>query len=143
MDFVFYFSISPFVLQSLFYLNSGYLFECLQETRVYSLKEHEAVFLKRQNLIWKVEVFRLFFFLFCFFLLQTKYFYKENLNLMFFWGAIRVEGHESCQYYAFSQSKLVKKSGKSYPIFVKLLTFNRSAPSCVRSLLIVCEGSLK
>ena len=64
MDFVFYFSISPFVLQSLFYLNSGYLFECLQETRVYSLKEHEAVFLKRQNLIWKVEVFRLFFLFF-------------------------------------------------------------------------------
>ena len=31
-----------------------YLFECLQETRVYSLKIHGAVFLKRQNLIFPV-----------------------------------------------------------------------------------------
>ena len=31
-----------------------YLFECLQETRGYSLKVHGAVFLKRQNLIFPV-----------------------------------------------------------------------------------------
>ena len=32
--------------------------------------------------------------------------------------------------FVFSQSKLVKKSCKSYPIFVKLLTFNRVSVKC-------------
>ena len=36
----------------LHYITRGYLFERLQETRGYSLKEHEAAFLKRQNLIF-------------------------------------------------------------------------------------------
>ena len=46
MAFVLHFAIFPFVLQFFFYLNTWRL----QETRGYSLKEHEAVFLKRQNL---------------------------------------------------------------------------------------------
>ena len=33
-----------------------YLFQGLHETRSYSLKEHEAAFLKRQNLIFSIEV---------------------------------------------------------------------------------------
>ena len=48
----------------LHYITSGYLFERLQETRGYSLKEHETTFLKRQNLIFfflqQLEVFHLF-----------------------------------------------------------------------------------
>ena len=36
----------------LHYITRGYLFERLQETRGYSLKEHETTFLKRQNLIF-------------------------------------------------------------------------------------------
>ena len=57
MAFVLHFSTSSFVLQFLFYF-----FEWLQETRGYNLKEHEVVFLKRQNLIffyrsWKYFIF--------------------------------------------------------------------------------------
>ena len=32
----------------------GYLFQCFYETRSYSLKEYEAVFFKRQNLIFLI-----------------------------------------------------------------------------------------
>ena len=35
---------------------SDYLFQGLHETRSYSLKEHEAAFLTRQNLIFSIEV---------------------------------------------------------------------------------------
>ena len=35
----------------------GHLFERLQETRGYSLKEHEPVLLKRQNLIFSIVAF--------------------------------------------------------------------------------------
>ena len=48
------FPTSPFVWQSLSTSTRGYLFERLQETRSYSRKEHEAVFLKRQNLIFSI-----------------------------------------------------------------------------------------
>ena len=53
----FCFRFSPFL--HLFYnplstWTHDYLFECLQETRGYSLKIHGAVFLKRQNLIFPV-----------------------------------------------------------------------------------------
>ena len=44
------------------------------------------------------------------------------------------------------QSKLVKKSRKSYPIFVKLLIFNRSASSneiIIDYLLILAKGNTK
>ena len=45
------FYISPVVT---YYITLGYLFESLQETRGYSLKENEAVFLKRQNLTFNI-----------------------------------------------------------------------------------------
>ena len=48
------FPTSPFVWQSLSTSTRGYLFERLQETRSYSRKEHETVFLKRQNLIFSI-----------------------------------------------------------------------------------------
>ena len=58
------FPVSPFVLQSLPTWTRGYLFERLQDTRGYSLKEHEVVFLKRHNLICfeQLEVFNCFLF---------------------------------------------------------------------------------
>ena len=46
-------------------ITCGYLFECLQESRGYSLKEHEAVFLKRQNLIFSITAVSILF-VFCF-----------------------------------------------------------------------------
>ena len=41
----------------------GYLFQLLHETRSYSLQEHKAVFLKKQNSIFSVlaGIFELFF----------------------------------------------------------------------------------
>ena len=54
LTFVWHFPISPFVLQFFSTLASGYLFELLQETRGNSLEEHEAVFFKRQSLIFSV-----------------------------------------------------------------------------------------
>ena len=48
----------------LHYITRGYLFEGLQENRGYSLKEHEAVFLKRLNLTFSLaagSIIRLFF----------------------------------------------------------------------------------
>ena len=54
MAFVLHFPISLFVLQSFFYFLRGYLFERLQEITGYSLKKHEPVFLKRQNLIFPI-----------------------------------------------------------------------------------------
>ena len=49
----------------LHYITRGYLFECLQETEGYSLKEHEAVFLKKQNLIFYIAAGSISF-VFCF-----------------------------------------------------------------------------
>ena len=49
------FYISPFshLFYNLFSIwTFDYMLECLQETRGYSLKENEAVFLKKQNLIF-------------------------------------------------------------------------------------------
>ena len=43
----------------------GYLFKRLQETRGYSLKDHEAVFLKRRNLIFSIAAGSISF-VFCF-----------------------------------------------------------------------------
>ena len=55
MDFVLDFPYFPiFFNNSLSTWTHDYLFECLQETRGYSLKIHGAVFLKRQNLIFPV-----------------------------------------------------------------------------------------
>ena len=44
----------------------GYLFQCLYETRSYSLKEYKAVFLKRQNLIFLILGESIWFVFFCF-----------------------------------------------------------------------------
>ena len=53
--FCFRFSLFPhFFYNPLSTWTHDYLFECLQETRGYSLKIHGAVFLKRQNLIFPV-----------------------------------------------------------------------------------------
>ena len=49
----------------LHYITRGYLFERLQETRTDSLKEHEVVFLKRQNLIFSIAAGTILF-VFCF-----------------------------------------------------------------------------
>ena len=54
----------PFPLW-LHYTTRGSLFEGLQESRGYSLKEHEAVFLKRQNLIFSIAAGCISF-VFCF-----------------------------------------------------------------------------
>ena len=61
MVFTIQYPISPFVLQSLFYL-----FECLQETRGYSLKEHEAVFLKGKKWFFLKLAAGIISFVFCF-----------------------------------------------------------------------------
>ena len=65
MAFVSHFLISAFALQSLFNLQRSYSFESLQETSGYSLKEHEANFLKRQNLIFSITAGSISF-VFCF-----------------------------------------------------------------------------
>ena len=54
--------IFPFVLQSVFYLNTWLLIERLRETRGYSLKEHDAVFLSRENLIFSSWKYFIWFF---------------------------------------------------------------------------------
>ena len=52
----------------------------------------------------------------------------------------KIGGHESWYtLLVFCFLKTCKKSLKSYPIFVKLLTFNRSGHSCIKSLLIICQ----
>ena len=43
-----------FVLHFSIVITRGYLFQRLPETRSYCLKEHEAVFLKRQHLIFSL-----------------------------------------------------------------------------------------
>ena len=62
MAFVLHFSISPFVLQSRFYFNTCYLLERLQETRDYSLKENETVFLfEKTKFIFFIATGRILF----------------------------------------------------------------------------------
>ena len=48
-------SLFPYLVYNLFSTwTRDYVFKILQETRGYNLKEHEAVFLKRQNLIFSI-----------------------------------------------------------------------------------------
>ena len=47
-------------------LAPDYLFERLQETKRYTLKEHETVFLKMQNLIFSIAAGSIWFFSFLF-----------------------------------------------------------------------------
>ena len=57
MTLALHFPISPWTL--------GYLFKRLQETRGYSRREHEAVFLKKRNLIFSIAAGSISF-VFCF-----------------------------------------------------------------------------
>ena len=58
---------------------SGYLFQCLYETRSYSLKEDKVVFLKRQILIFPIVGESIWFFC-CFRLNISKRFLITLLN---------------------------------------------------------------
>ena len=83
MTFVLHSPIYPFVFQSLFYLNTCYLFERLQETTGYSLKEHEAVFWKRQHLIFWIAAGSITF-IFC---IRLNNLYKQDLNFQLLFTA--------------------------------------------------------
>ena len=78
MAFVLHFPISPFFLQSLSTQTHDYLFECLWETRGYSLHEHESIFLKRQNLIFSFAAGSIWF-VFCF---RVSIFTSKDLNFL-------------------------------------------------------------
>ena len=61
---------------------SGYLFQCLCETRSYSLKEYEAVFLKKQTLIFLL-VDESIWFVFCFRLnIFTNFWFHYRINIL-------------------------------------------------------------
>ena len=69
----------------LLYIARGYLFERLQETRRYSLMEHETVFLKRKNLIFSLAAESISF-IFCFllpFTAEGRGFGAVNLSILF------------------------------------------------------------
>ena len=66
----FTFPVSLFLLQSLSHLSTWFLIWDLQETRGYHMKEHEAVFLKRKNLIFSIAAGYTLL-VFCFFLVKT------------------------------------------------------------------------
>ena len=83
MTFVLHSPIYPFVFQSLFYLSTCYLFERLQETRGYSLKEHEAVFWKKQHLIFCIAAGSISF-IFC---IKLNNLYKKDLNFQLLFTA--------------------------------------------------------
>ena len=61
MAFVLCFPIPHLFYNSFSTWTRGYLVERLQETRGHSLKEHKAVFLKRQNLIFSIAAWTISF----------------------------------------------------------------------------------
>ena len=83
MTFVLHSPIYPFCFSTLFYLNTCYLFERLQETTGYSLKEHEAVFWKRQHLIFCIAAGSITF-IFC---IRLNNLYKQDLNFQLLFTA--------------------------------------------------------
>ena len=102
---------------------------CRQETRGYSLKKHEAAFLIGQHLIFSITA-RSVSFVFSFLQVRFKFALTFRSRGVVAWGPWILMYPSSVL--IFSQSKLIKKSRKSYPIFETLLRFNHSAPSCMK-----------
>ena len=113
----------------------------------YSLKEHEAIFLKSNGIYFICFLFLKQIFSKVRF--QSAVTFRNEVCVFVYvcvcvcvckegevGGIVNVD--RSFKIFAFSLSKLAKNSRKRYPIFVKLLKFNHAVPSCIKWLLIIC-----